>query len=186
MFYEIFSLLLEFVVGLVAGACLLRLYMQYLRIPMSVRSGNPLAAFVFALTNWIVLPLRRFLPAAGSLDTASLAAAFVLEAGQFLLLWLSAGEDGSLGSIPVLTVFGVARLALSAMTGLVLVYALLSWVPARSPMSDVIERLVSPALTPIRRALPLLGGIDLSPLVLLLVLQVMGIVLGHLQAWALL
>ena len=186
MFYEIFSLLLEFVVGLVAGACLLRLYMQYLRIPMSVRSGNPLATFVFALTNWIVLPLRRFLPAVGPLDTASLVAAFVLEVGQFLLLWLSAGAGASLGSIPVLAFFGVARLALSAMTGLVLIYALLSWVPARSPMSDVIERLVSPALTPIRRALPLLGGIDVSPLVLLLVLQVMGIVLGHLQAWALL
>ncbi|MEY4756560.1 MAG: hypothetical protein RJA34_1458 [Pseudomonadota bacterium] len=185
MFYEIFSLLLEFVSGLVAGACLLRMYMQYQRIPMSARSGNPLAAFVFALTNWVVLPLRRALPSAGSLDTASLAAAFVLEMLQFFLLWLAAGASGSLGSIPVLAVFGVARLALSGMTGLVIVYAVLSWVPARSPMSDVIERLVSPVLSPIRRVLPLLGGIDVSPLALLLLLQVAGIVLGHLQALAL-
>jgi YggT family protein len=53
-------------------------------------------------------------------------------------------------------------------------------------MSDVIERLVAPPLTPIRRILPLVGGFDLSPLVLLVLLQVAAIVLGHLQAAALL
>ncbi|MGB4361230.1 MAG: YggT family protein, partial [Rhodoferax sp.] len=63
MLYQIISLLLEVVVGVVGGACLLRLYMQFLRIPMSARSGNPLGRFVFALTDWIVLPLRRVLPA---------------------------------------------------------------------------------------------------------------------------
>ena len=67
MLYQIISLLLEVVAGIVGGACLLRLYMQHLRIPMSVRSGNPLGRFVFALTDWLVLPLRRVLPAVGAL-----------------------------------------------------------------------------------------------------------------------
>ena len=59
MLYQIVSLLLEVATSVLAGACLLRLYMQHQRIPMSVRSGNPLGRFVFALTDWLVLPLRR-------------------------------------------------------------------------------------------------------------------------------
>jgi YggT family protein len=63
----------------------------------------------------------------------------------------------------------------------VIVYAILSWVPTSSVISGVIARLVEPLLTPIRRVLPLVGGIDLSPLALLLLLQVAAIVLGGLQ-----
>ena len=59
MLYQITSLLLEIAAGLVAGMCLLRLYMQYQRIPMSTRSGNPMGNFIFALTDWLVLPLRK-------------------------------------------------------------------------------------------------------------------------------
>ncbi len=180
------SLLLEVVAGVLSGACLLRLYMQYLRVPMSVRSGNPLGRFVFALTDWIVLPLRRVLPSIGALDTASLVAGFFLQLAEFGLLWLISGGAGGLFAVPILAFFGLLRMAISGLTGAVIVYALLSWVPSRSVMADVLERLVAPALQPIRRFLPLVGGIDLSPLVLLLVLQVLAIVLGHFQATALL
>jgi len=186
MFFQIISLLLEVVAGILGGACLLRLYMQYQRIPMSSRSGNPLGRFVFALTDWLVLPLRRVVPALGRIDTASLVAAFLLELTQFLFLWLLAGADGGLFAVPILAAFGLLRLAISGMTGIVIVYAVLSWVQTHSVISDVIERLCSPPLTPIRRVLPLVGGIDLSPLVLLLLLQIASIVLGHLQGMALL
>jgi YggT family protein len=186
LLYQIVSLLLEVVAGVLSGACLLRLYMQYLRVPMSVRSGNPLGRFVFALTDWIVLPLRRVLPSIGALDTASLVAGFFLQLAEFGLLWLISGGAGGLFAVPILAFFGLLRMAISGLTGAVIVYALLSWVPSRSVMADVLERLVAPALQPIRRFLPLVGGIDLSPLVLLLVLQVLAIVLGHFQATALL
>ena len=181
MLYQIVSLLLEVATSVLAGACLLRLYMQHQRIPMSVRSGNPLGRFVFALTDWLVLPLRRLVPALGRWDTASLLAAFLLELTQFLLLWLLAGARGGLIVIPVLAGFGLLRLVISALTGLVIVYAVLSWVPTQSSISDVIERLCAPPLKPIRRLLPLVGGVDLSPLVLLVLLQIAGIVLGSLQ-----
>ena len=111
--------------------------------------------------------------------------AYLLELTQFLLLWLLAGADGGLFAVPILAAFGLVRLVISGLTGLVIVYAVLSWVQARSVMSDVIERLCAPPLTPIRRVLPLVGGIDLSPLVLLVLLQISSIVLGHLQGLAL-
>jgi uncharacterized protein YggT (Ycf19 family) len=79
MIYQIVYLLLDVAVGLVAGMCLLRAYMQFQRIPLSVRAGNPAGPFIFALSDWIVLPLRRVLPRTPSVDLASVLAAFLLE-----------------------------------------------------------------------------------------------------------
>ena len=185
MLYQIISLLLEVAVSVVASACLLRLYMQQQAISLSVRSGNPLGRFIFALTDWLVLPLRRVLPPVGRWDTASLVAAFLLELAQFSLLWLLLGLVGSYGAVLIMAGFGLVRLVISGLTGLVIVYAVLSWVQTHSAMTDVIDRLTAPLLTPIRRFVPLVGGVDLSPLVLLVLLQIAAIVLGRLQAAAL-
>jgi YggT family protein len=182
MLYQITSLLLEVAAGLIAGTCLLRLYMQYQRIPMSVRSGNPLAKFIFALTDWLVLPLRRFIPAVGRWDMASLAGAFMVQVVLHLALWALRGGSESLVSVVIYAAFGLMRMAISGLTGVVIIYAILSWVQTQSMATDFLERLVLPLLMPIRRVVPLVGGIDLSPLVLLLILQVAGIVLGNLQA----
>ena len=185
MFYQIISLLLEVVIGLVGGACLMRLYMQYLGISLAARSGNPLGTFIFALTDWIVLPLRRIVPSAGKWDMASLLAAFLLEVAQFSILWLIGAMGAGFGQILILAFFGVIRLALSAMTGLLIVYVVLSWVQTSSVFTTIIERLCLPPLTPLRKVIPLVGGIDLSPLALLILLQIGAIVLGGIQAAAL-
>jgi YggT family protein len=160
----------------------LRLYLQYQRIPLSTRSGNPLGGFVFAVTDWLVLPLRKVVPAIGRLDTASLLGALVIELLEFTLLWLLSGMGAGVASVVVLALFGVVRMALSGLTGLVIVYAILSWVQTQSVMADILERMVMPVLVPIRRVLPLIGGLDLSPLVLLVMLQIASIVLGAVQA----
>ncbi len=185
MLYQIVSLLLEVGIGLLTGTCLLRLYMQHQRIPLSARSGNPMGRFIFAMTDWLVLPLRRVVPAAGRWDMASLVGAFLLQLAQFTVLWAMAGAAASMASVAILALFGLARMAISGLTGLVIVYAVLSWVQTQSYLSDLLERLVTPALAPIRRFLPLVGGVDLSPLVLLVLLQIAVLVLGDLQATAL-
>jgi YggT family protein len=178
MAYQIISFLLDVAAGLLGGACLLRLYMQYQRVPF----GNPVGRFVFALTDWLILPLRRILPAIGRWDTASVVAVFLVELVQFSLLWLLVGRTGGAAMLPVLALFGVLRLVISALTGLVIVYAVLSWVRADSPIVDVIDRLCAPLLRPWRRLIPLVGGIDLSPLAFLVALQVAAIVLAYVQA----
>jgi YggT family protein len=176
MFFQIISFLLDVVAGLLGGACLLRLYMQVQRIPF----GNPVGRFIFALTDWIVLPLRRVLPSYRKWDTASIVAAYLFELAQFGILWLLAGRSGG-GLVPVLALFGLVRLVISGLIGLVIVYAILSWVQADSPIADVIDRLCAPVLRPFRRVIPLMGGFDLSPLALLVVLQVAAIIVAHLQ-----
>lgn len=181
MLFQIVSLLLEVAASVLGGACLLRLYMQQQRIPMSASSGNPLGRFVFVLTDWIVLPLRRVIPSAGRWDLASLIAAWLIKLAQFSLLWAFQGMAFSYVGVIILALFGVLRLAVSGLTMLVIIYAVLSWVQARSALADLLDRLVIPALAPIRRYMPLVGGIDLSPLVLLVLLQIISIVLGHFE-----
>jgi YggT family protein len=100
----------------------------------------------------------------------------------FGVQWLMLGGGASVLSVAILAVFGVARMAISSLTGLVIVYAVLSWVQTQSYLSDLMERLVTPVLAPIRRMVPLVGGVDLSPLALLVLLQIAAIVLGTLQA----
>lgn len=180
MLYQIFSFLLDIAIGVLGGACLLRAYMQRQRIPFS----NPVGRFVFALTDWLVLPLRRLMPSYTNWDLASLLAAFLLALlEQLLLNLLGAGAIRPvLVLVPVLALFGLARLAISGLTGLVIVYAILSWFPSHSPLTDIIGRLCEPLLRPLRRVIPLLGGIDLSPLALLVLLQVAAIVLANLLA----
>ena len=181
MLYQIPSFLLDVIVGLLGGACLLRLYMQYQRIPF----GNPIGRFIFAITDWLVLPLRRVLPSVRRVDTASLVGAFLAQLVQYGLLWLLMGRTDGLETVPLLALFGLLRLVISGLTGLVIVYAILSWVQADSPLTDVIDRLCAPLLRPWRRLIPLVGGIDLSPLAFLLALQIAAIVLAYLQGAAL-
>ena len=186
MLFQIASLLLDVAASLLGGACLLRLYMQWQRVPF----GNPLGRFVFAVTDWLVMPLRRLLPALGRLDTASLVAAWLVMVVQLLALWALSGAlsgaaamggAGALTVLPVLAVFSLARLVLSALTGLVILGAILSWVRADSYMADLVDRLCAPLLAPFRRVIPLVGGLDLTPLALLVTLQIAGIVLSGIQ-----
>lgn len=178
MLFQIFSFLLDVAGGLVAGACLLRLYMQRQRVPF----GNPVGQLVMAFSDWLVLPLRRLVPAWAGWDLASLVGAVLAQLVQYLALMLLAG--GGLALLPWLVLFGTVRVAVWGLMALVLVHAVLSWVPTRSSLTGVVARLAEPVLAPVRRVLPTPGGVDLSPLVVLVLLQVLLIVLGNLQTGA--
>lgn len=180
MLYQIVSFVLHVAVGLVGGLCLLRAYLHHQRISMSARAGNPLGPFIFALTDWVVLPLRKLLPPAGRIEWASLLAAYLLQLALLGGLWVMAGSHGSPVALLWMALVGLVRWVLSAMTGLLIIYAVLSWVRSDAPIGALIDRLVAPWLRPVRRALPLVGGVDLSPLVLLVLLQVAGMVLDAL------
>ena len=154
MWFDIVSLVLSVVFGLVAFSCLLRLYMQWHRVPF----GNPLGRFIIAVSNWLVLPLRRVLRQTGRWDTASLMAALSVELVHYALLMALRGgfaerPESAAYFVVVFAVFGLARLAISGLLGLVIVYAILSWTRADNPVTDVIERICEPPLRPIRRIL---------------------------------
>lgn len=177
MLFDVVFFLLEVGVTLLGGACLVRALMRAWYVPF----GQPPGRLVLALTDPLVGPLQRVLPVRGRWDVAALVAAFALKLLQYAVLMLLLGRL-SWAVLPVLAVFGVLKLAVSVVTAVVLVAALLSWTQTRSPVRDLLERLSAPLLAPLRRVLPLVGGFDLSPVVVLVLLQVLAMVLGGWQA----
>lgn len=177
MVIQILSFLLEVAAGLVSGACLLRLYMQAQRVPFS----NPVGQLVFALSDWLVMPLRKLIKPSGKYDMSSLLGAILVQLVHYALLWAVAGAAGALVLVPLLAAFGLLRMVLTGLIGLLIVYAIFSWVAAHSPIYGVLSRLCAPILRPLQRIIPLVGGVDLSPLAALVLLQVLLMVLAHLQ-----
>lgn len=177
MWFQMISMVLDVAAGLLAGTCLLRLVMQRQRISFH----QPMGRFVFALTDWLVLPLRKVIPAWSPWDLSSLVGAWLIKLAQVSLLWLLSGATAPWVLLPWYSVLSLAQLVVSALSALVLVYAVMSWISPGSPMYDLVARLAEPVLRPFRRVVPLIGGIDLSPLVLLLALQMLGAVLMNLQ-----
>ncbi|PUE11339.1 hypothetical protein B9Z51_03255 [Limnohabitans sp. T6-5] len=177
MWFQMVNMVLDVVAGLVAGTCLLRFLMQWQRISFN----QPLGNFVFAMTDWLILPLRKVIPAWSTWDLSSLVGAWLVKVVQFLLLWLLAGGRGALGMLPLVSLIGLAQLVVSALSALVLVLAVMSWVNPGSPMHALAGRLCEPFLRPFQRLVPLIGGMDLSPIVMLLLLQMAGLLLSGLQ-----
>lgn len=183
MLIRILAFLLETGFFILIAAALLRAWMNWLRINMKVQPGG----FVMALTDWVVKPLRRTLPKSltqSSIDWASVVAAALFALAYALLWWLLFGVlmapgDGGLGFTPValvgLAVFALKmllRVTLQTLFILVLGYAILSWVQPGSPGYLLLGRLTEPLLAPLRRVIPTLGGVDLSALIVLVVLQI--------------
>ena len=185
MLQQIFSLVLHFAAGLVAGTCLLRQYMHLMGINLSRSGGNPLAPFVFTVTNWIVLPVRRWVPAIGRIDTASLVAAYAVLLAKHSLLWIVAGAASDWLGLFVNAGFEVLGVMLSSLMWMVIGYALMSWFNAAADIRYLLAQLIEPLLIPIRRVLPQMGGVDLSPIALLLLIQIAEIVLHGLAGYVL-
>jgi YggT family protein len=171
--------LLNAVVSFFCTLFLLRFMMQALRVSF----GGQLGGFVMALTNWAVKPLRRIIPGIGGFDWASLFAALML---QLLLAGLLIGAAGqplvadslTLGlMVGWFAVRSLLRLAVYIMIGALILQAVLSWINPYSPLAAPIYQLTRPLLDPIRRILPSISGIDLSPLVVILLLQALLIFL---------
>jgi len=150
-------------------AFLLRFIMQ------TVRAGydNPLAEVVFKVTSPLVVPARRILPSVAGLDAPTLAVLVVLEiVVTVALLWLL---NLALPA-PVVLLYSLLRLVLLTLwfyTGAIIVYAILSWFGNRggNPIAMMLGNLVEPVLRPARRLLPPIGGFDLAPLIVILLLQ---------------
>lgn len=181
---QILWFLLDNLFFVLVAAALLRAWMNLSRLRMTQQPG----LFVMAVSDWIVRPLRRTLPRRwqqARLDWASLVAAGLLALAYALLvhglsLVLLPRFDllDWLWSVPVQALLFLLRTALQGLMGMTLVYALLSWIQPFSPVSAVLAALLEPLLQPLRRRLPRIGGIDLSALVLMLLLQILLLALA--------
>lgn len=156
--------------SLAVYAFLLRLLLQLSRADFR----NPLAQAILNLTGWLVLPLRRVLPPVGRVDTASVVAVLLAQLARIVAVsWLAVGAV--MAPLPLLqaTVVAVLVATLGLYTVAIIVYAVLSLIApgSYSPASALLAALCEPLLTPVRRVLPPVGGLDFSPLVVIVALQ---------------
>ena len=183
MLIRILAFLLETAFFLLVAAALVRAWMNWLRVSMTGQPGR----FVMALTDWLVKPLRRTLPksmARARLDWASVLAAALMALAYAALAWLLLGamtgafSDGlDIGPaiflmLPLIALKFLLRVMLQTLFMLVLGFVILSWVQPGSMVYGLLGRLTEPLLAPLRRVIPAIGGLDLSALVLLVVLQI--------------
>jgi len=169
--------LIDTVLSFAVYAFLLRVLLPLVRADIR----NPLTQAILALTNWLVLPLRRVLPPIGRIDTASIAALAAVQLGATLVLFKL--RTGALLPFLPLTVAALRSLVLATLllyTVLIFVYALLSFIApgVRSPVTALLASLCEPVLAPLRRVLPIVGGIDFSPLVAIVALTALRILIG--------
>jgi YggT family protein len=169
--------LVDSVLTFAVYAFLLRVLLQLSRVDFR----NPLAQAVLALTNWLVMPLRRVLPPAGRFDTASFVALLAVQLVASLILFRL--RTGALFPVVPLAVTALRSLALATLllyTILIFIYAALSFIApgARSPATSLLASLCEPVLRPLRQVLPVVGGIDFSPLVAIVGLTALRILIG--------
>jgi YggT family protein len=173
MFNDALAFLIQTLGNLLAIAFLLRFVMQALRVPFS----NPFAQFIVAITRFAVRPLRQILPGWGGMDWASLLLSwFVIFIVTVTLRWLDGFPFALAGAgvwpgLAGIALIGLLKLALYVLMGLVLIRAILSWINPYSPLSPIVYPLTEPILRPLRQVIPLIGGVDLSPLALILLAQ---------------
>ena len=171
MFGDIARFLLNTVFTLFGAALLLRAWLQVVRMP----PYNPVTNAVLQATNWSVLPLRRILPSTRNVDWASLVAALIAAIVYVVLMVVLTGAD-PLTLVPTLlivAVLTVIKWALNLIIWMTILMALLSWLNPRSPAMPILYQLTAPFLNPLRRVVPHLGGIDLSPILLFVIVQVL-------------
>jgi len=168
------AFLLDAIASFFCTLFLLRFMMQAMRVSFASQIGD----FVVKLTNWAVKPLRSVIPGIGGYDWASLIAALGV---QLLLSGILVGLAGpaigaDTGTLALMILWfavkSILRLAVYILIGALILQAVLSWINPYSPLSAPAHQLTRPILDPIRRILPTISGIDLSPLVAILLLQV--------------
>jgi YggT family protein len=165
--YSIFILIVDVVASMLAGVLLLRFWMQVVR----VRPPMSLGQFVFHISDWLVKPMRKVLPGIGGYDWASLIGAFLV---VVLSIVASVGVTTSFAPefIFWMSLLRFVSWILYGFIALLIVEAVFSWVNPHAPLAPFVRALNEPLLSPLRRVVPLIGNVDLSPLVALILLQI--------------
>ena len=191
MFSQIILMLLDTACGFLSMALVVRFALQFARVSFR----NPLGQFVMAVTNWMVLPTRRFIPGLYGHDLASVLLAWVWQIIYLLAaVALSTGFNGVSGlaatlngvspaptGIAIIALLEVIKLALYFAFAVVFVSAVFSWVNPHAPMAGIFNALARPMLRPFQRFIPPIGGVDLSPLALFVLLQIALMLLANLR-----
>lgn len=179
-FTEASVLIVEVVFGLYILAVLLRFLFQLVRADFY----NPISQFLVALTNPLLKPLRRVIPGLFGIDIASLVLLLTLQLLElYVLSWL---KDLPVTTLPLVlaSLVSLVRLTINVYFYAILLRVILSWFMPygmhQNPAGNLLASLTEPLMRPARRLIPAIGGLDLSPIIVLVGLQLLQLALTHL------
>ncbi|WP_018412351.1 YggT family protein [Methyloversatilis thermotolerans] len=171
MLNDLVLMVLNAVASFVTTLLLARFYMQWARVSFR----NQLGAFVIQTTDWAVLPARRIIPSIAGLDTATLMVAWLIQVALIIVAAALHGRLGADGLIPMALMSGlieILRLSVWFLIIVLIISAVLSWVSPGNPIGGMMNAITRPFLQPVQRVVPPIANVDLSPLVLILLLQI--------------
>lgn len=178
-FIQAGSLIIHTVFGLFIVTVLLRFLLQIVRADFY----NPFAQFIVKLSNPLLLPLRRIIPGVGGIDWASVVLLLILQTVKLLLLGILSGYGVQPVALALRAVVELVELTLWVYIIAVFVRVLASWFASPyggNPLMDVLISLTEPLMRPARRLIPAVSGIDLSPIAVLLFLQILLLLVANL------
>lgn len=177
MFAQIATFLIDTIASFFVFLLLARFHFQWLRVPFR----NPMGEFLLATTSWAVVPARRVIPGLAGLDLATLLLAWAVQA---LALWAQAaiiGSEPAASALAAVAAVDLLRYSVYILIFAVFVQVAISWINPDAPMGPLFDYVTRPFLRPLRRYVPPVGRVDLTPMVLLIILYVALIPLGYLR-----
>lgn len=187
---QILVFLIDTLLGLLSLALLLRFYFQLLRVPYY----NSVSQFLIAVTDFMVRPARRFIPGWAGMDMSTLVLAWLLETIIVTSVYVMQGYDFdaniifSLGVMGLLGIVSIVKTTLYIILVMIIMQAVLSWVNPNSPLAPLLDSFTRPFLMIFRRRIAPIANVDLSPLFVLIVIQVLLMIVAgfHMEISALL
>lgn len=163
------TFLIQTVFGLYILIVMLRFLLQWARADFY----NPVSQFIVKATQPPLKPLRKIIPGIGGLDMAALIFMLVL---KFVELWLVTGLLGmspQIGGLAMLSIAELLGLLINVFIFSILIQVIISWVNPgmHNPIMGLLHSLTEPLLAPARRVIPPISGLDLSPIIVIVCLQ---------------
>ena len=174
---------LYFIIKTLTQLYLLVLLLRFWLPMLGADFRNPLAQGILRITSPLVVPVRRFVPSMGRLDTSTILVAYVIQFLTVLLLLTLGGYRVDTVPIMVTTLVELAVLSLNLFFFVILIKIILSWVAPHTHnyATALLTTLAEPILRPFRRIIPSIGGLDISPIFAIILLQAAVIFLQTLK-----
>ena len=174
---------LVFVVQAFAQLFLLLLLLRFWLPWFGANFSNPIAQGILRLTSPLIVPVRRVIPPLGRLDTATVVIAFGV---QYLTIWviLALRQFATgIATIALTAIIDLGMLSLRLFVFAIIIRIVLSWIAPHTynPITSLVASISDPLLRPARRFIPPLGGIDISPVFVLIFIGAVSIMLGELR-----
>ena len=175
-----FSQAIIFLVKLFFDIYILTLILRYLLTIVRVDSLNPLSALIIKVTNPLLKPLRRTIPGYFGIDWASIISLFLVQAIEIILVALIiTGGMPAFSGLTMLTIAYLLRTILYIYLFIIIIQVIISWINPNvyNPITTIMYQISEPNLKPIRQFIPSSGGLDFSPLVALIIINLLMILI---------